>query len=93
MVGAVFAGGIAAASALIATLASGAVPGRLPQLTMVVTPDTAQERIPVRQVTETIQLPPGVPAPSGAVVHTLPAPRPTPRTVIVTTTQSGKPVP
>lgn len=85
------AGGIAALSALLATISSAALPAGAPVVTAQA--DTPAEAAIVTQVTRVVKLPPGVKAPQGAgpnvVVTQLPAPVAKPKTVVVTTTQSG----
>ena len=89
---AVAAGGFAALSALIATISTAAIPAAVSVVTIQAAPpaDTAI----VRQVTRVVKLPPGVAAPtntgSNVVVTQLPAPVAKPKTVVVTTTQSGR---
>jgi hypothetical protein len=88
---AVAAGGVAAMSALLATIATSAAPSTTPVVT--VQQDSPAEVAIVRHVTQVVKLPPGASAPPAAanvVVNALPAPRATPRTVVVTTTQSGR---
>jgi hypothetical protein len=89
---AVAAGGFAALSALIATISTAAIP----TATSVGTMQTAApaDAAVVQHVTRVVKLPPGVPAPANAgpnvLVTQLPAPVAKPRTVVVTTTQSGR---
>jgi hypothetical protein len=89
---AVAAGGIAALSALLATISTSAIPTATSVVT--VQADAPADTALVRQVTRVVKLPPGVPAPTGAgpnvLVTQLPAPVAKPRTVVVTTTQSGR---
>jgi hypothetical protein len=89
---AVAAGGVAALSALLATISTSAVPANASVVTSQTNP-TAAPAI-VQHVTRVVQLPPGVKAPANAgpnvVVTQLPAPVVKPRTVVVTTTQSGR---
>jgi hypothetical protein len=84
----VAAGGIATLSALLATISTSALPASASQQ------GQAAGVAAVQQVTQVIKLPPGVPAPTNAgpnvLVTQLAAPVATPRTVVVTTTQSGK---
>jgi hypothetical protein len=88
---AIAAGGLATLSALLATVASSAVPTTTPAIT--VQKDSPAEVALVRHVTRVVKLPPGATAPPSAgpnvVVTRLPAPVATPRTVVVRTTQSG----
>jgi hypothetical protein len=89
---AVAAGGIATLSALLATIATSAVPTTAGAIT--VQKDSAADVAPVRQVTQVVKLPPGATVPPNAgpnvVVTQLPAPVAKPKTVVVTTTQSGR---
>jgi hypothetical protein len=80
-------GGIALASAVATALlapASTTAGGSVQQTTMVI---PAPPPAPVTHVVKYVQLKPGQTAPPQAVVKQAPAP--TPRVVIVTTTQSG----
>lgn len=85
------AGGVAALSALLATISSAALAAGAPVITAQA--DTPAEAAIVTQVTRVVKLPPGVKAPENAgpnvVVTQLPAPVSKPKTVVVTTTQSG----
>lgn len=89
---AVAAGGIAALSALLATISTSAIPANAAVLT--VQADSPADVAVVQHVTRVVKLPPGVPAPANAgpnvLVTQLPAPVAKPRTVVVTTTQSGR---
>jgi hypothetical protein len=89
---AVAAGGFAALSALIATISTAAVPTAASVVAVQADPPAAA--IVVRQVTRVVKLPPGVAAPANAgpnvLVTQLPAPVAKPKTVVVTTTQSGR---
>jgi hypothetical protein len=89
---AVAAGGFAALSALIATISTAAVPPAASVVAVQADPPAAA--IVVRQVTRVVKLPPGVAAPANAgpnvLVTQLPAPVAKPKTVVVTTTQSGR---
>jgi hypothetical protein len=80
-------GAVAAASALVTALASppgaGAAGGQA-QATVALPADPAQI---VRRVTQYVKLAPGQTAPPSSVVKQAPAPKP--RTVVVTTRQSG----
>jgi len=86
------AGGIAALSALLATISASAVPANAAVVTVQMDSPTAVAV--VQHVTRVVKLPPGVPAPASAgpnvLVTQLPAPVAKPKTVIVTTTQSGR---
>jgi hypothetical protein len=86
------AGGIAALSALLATISAAAIPAGASVITAQT--DTPADAAIVSQVTRVVKLPPGVKAPQNAgpnvVVTQLPAPIAKPKTVVVTTTQSGK---
>jgi hypothetical protein len=89
---AVAAGGLATLSALLATISTSALPS---SATVVTVPSVPVANVAaVQNVTRVIKLPPGVPAPTNAgpnvLVTQLAAPVATPRTVVVTTTQSGK---
>ncbi len=85
------AGGVAALSALLATISSAALPAGAPLV--MAQADTPADAAIVTQVTRVVKLPPGVKAPQSAgpnvVVTQLPAPVAKPQTVVVTTTQSG----
>ncbi len=88
---AVAAGGVAALSALLATIATSALPATTSVVT--VQKDSPAEVAIVQQVTRVVKLPVGATAPPAAanvVVTALPAPVAKPRTVVVTTTQSGR---
>jgi hypothetical protein len=89
---AVAAGGLATLSALLATISTSALPSSATAVT--VPADPVANVAAVQNVTRVVKLPPGVPAPVNAgpnvLVTQLPAPVATPRTVVVTTTQSGK---
>jgi len=89
---AVAAGGIAAFSALLATISASAIPANASVVT--VQQDSPADVAIVQHVTRVVKLPPGVPAPANAgpnvLVTQLPAPVAKPRTVVVTTTQSGR---
>ena len=89
------AGSLAALSALVATVAASAVPSAAPAAAQVVTvqQDSPAEVGLVQHVTRVVKLPPGATAPPAGrnvVVTRLPAPVAKPRTVVVTTTQSGR---
>jgi hypothetical protein len=89
---AVAAGGLATLSALLATISTSALPSSATEVTV---PAAQVANVAaVQNVTRVVKLPPGVPAPVNAgpnvLVTQLPAPVATPRTVVVTTTQSGK---
>jgi hypothetical protein len=88
------AGSLAALSALVATVAASAVPSPVPAATPVlVQQDSPAEVALVQHVTRVVKLPPGVAAPAtgrNVLVTQLPAPVVKPRTVVVTTTQSGR---
>lgn len=89
---AVLAGGLAGLSALVAAIATSAAPAG-PQV-VTVQPDSPGNATVVRYVTQVVTLPPGATVPPDAgqnvLVTQLPAPVATPRTVFVTTTQSGR---
>jgi len=88
---AIAAGGVAALSALIATISAAAIPAAASVTT--VKADAPADTAVVRQVTRVVKLPPGVAAPTAGtnvLVTQLPAPVAKPRTVVVTTTQSGQ---
>jgi hypothetical protein len=86
------AGGFAAVSALLATISASAVPASASVVT--VQQDSPADTALVQHVTKVVKLPPGVAAPANAgpnvLVTKLPAPVAKPRTIIVTTTQSGR---
>ncbi len=86
------AGGFAALSALLATISTSAIPTNAAVLT--VQKDSPADTAVVQNVTRVVKLPPGVAAPANAgpnvLVTQLPAPVAKPRTVVVTTTQSGR---
>ncbi len=86
------AGGLAALSALLATISTSAVPASAAVVT--VQQDSPADVPILKHVTRVVKLPPGVPAPANAgpnvLVTKLPAPVAKPRTVVVTTTQSGR---
>jgi hypothetical protein len=89
---AVAAGGLAALSALLATVSASAIPATAAVVT--IQKDSPADVAVVQRVTRVVKLPPGVPAPANAgpnvLVTRLPAPVAKPRTVVVTTTQSGR---
>jgi hypothetical protein len=90
---AIAAGGMATLSALLATIATSAAPATASVATAQVNP--ASDAGIVRHVTLVVTLPPGATAPaagsgSPVLVTQLPAPVAQPKTVIVTTTQSGR---
>ncbi len=90
---AVAAGGMAALSALVATIATSATP--TPASVTTVQTTTASDAGIIRHITLVVTLPPGATAPaagsgSQVLVNQLPAPVAKPKTVIVTTTQSGQ---
>jgi len=89
---AVAAGGVAALSALLATISTAAVPVNAGVVT--IQKDSPAEVAIVQHVTRVVKLPPGVAAPANAgpnvLVTQLPAPVAKPRTIVVTTTQSGR---
>jgi hypothetical protein len=85
------AGGFAALSALLATISTSAIPATAAVVT--IQKDSPAEVAVVHNVTRVVKLPPGVAAPvnvgPNVLVTRLPAPVAKPRTVVVTTTQSG----
>ena len=88
---AVAAGGVAALSALLATITTSAIPASTTVVT--VQRDSPADVAIVHNVTRVVKLPAGATAPpasANVVVTALPAPVATPRTVVVTTTQSGR---
>ena len=80
--------GIAAASAIATAIIQ--PPTGATGITTTITQDVAgQSAAPVRHVTQYVQLKPGQTAPPNATVKSVP--QPTPRVVVMTTHQSGKP--
>ena len=80
--------GIAAASAIATAIIQ--PPTGATGTTTTITQDVAgQSAAPVRHVTQYVQLKPGQTAPPNATVKSVP--QPTPRVVVMTTHQSGKP--
>jgi hypothetical protein len=86
------AGGVAALSALLATISASAIPTSAAVVT--IQKDSPADAAVVQNVTRVVKLPPGVAAPANAgpnvLVTQLPAPIAKPKTVVVTTTQSGR---